>query len=305
VDAIYYACIYDWDFEWIRFSEPFLRFPWVGLYLQAISYRMPGQPNPLTGKVPSPKQMFGGRLCKGIDLLDEGIVNQVAQTIGKPVMALPDLVDARRAGRAEDRVLSENLKRFADGRPIVGLFGHLKKSKGILSFLEAARMPGASGICFALAGELVWPSGEGERNRIERALAECPNVWNHLARVPGERPLNELMAACDVLCAAYLDFPHSSAIQSKAAVFEKPLIVSEGYLMAERTRRFRMGEIVPQDDAVALLEAILRITKDSAAWVAENCPHWAEYTREHSFERFKTNVAKVLALTPETADCES
>jgi hypothetical protein len=99
--------------------------------------------------------------------------------------------------------------------------------------------------------------------------------------------MNSVMSACDIVHAAYLDFPHSSNIMTKAALVGRPLIVSEGYLMAERVRRFRMGEVVPQGDAGALAGAITRITRDPGAWMAANRPLWADYLREHSFERLQ------------------
>jgi glycosyltransferase involved in cell wall biosynthesis len=295
VDAIFYACMYDRDFEWIHFARPFLRIPWTGLYLQAMSYRMPGRFRPGTRKLPCPGRMFGSRLCAGIGILDEGVVNQASNEIGKPVVALPDLADERPAANAEERMLGDRLTRFAGGRPIVGLFGHLQKSKGLMTLLEAARLPEASGICFALGGEMIWPSDEGEANRIRAALAEGSNLWIHLERIPSEPCLSGLMAVCDLLAAAYIDFPHSSGIQAKAAVLRKPLVVSDGYLMAERAKRFRTGEIVPQGDARALLEAIMKITKNPVAWVENNNPLWEDYSCEHSFERFKSNLGKLLA----------
>jgi hypothetical protein len=103
------------------------------------------------------------------------------------------------------------------------------------------------------------------------------------------------MAACDVLAATYTDFPHSSGIQTKAAVLGIPLIVSEGYLMAERTKRFRMGEIVAPQDAATLLEAVVKITEDPASWTNANKPLWGNYLQEHSFARLKSSLAELLA----------
>lgn len=295
VEAILYACMYDRDFEWIHWTRPVLRMPWTGLYLHALSYRLHGRLLPGTGKHASPEAMFGGRMCKSVGTLDEGIVERFADAIGKPVVAVPDLADERRGMSGEERILGERLRQFAAGRPIVGLFGYLQKSKGILTFLEAARMPAAAGVCFAMGGDLQWPDEPDETRQIELALAESPNLWHHLKRIPSEPALNDLMAACDVLAAAYLDFPHSSNIQAKAAMLQKPVIVSDGYLMAERTRRFRMGEIVPQGNAAALLEAILKITEDPGAWVADNQPRWGDYARDHSFDRLKTSLKELLA----------
>lgn len=295
VDAIFYACIYDRDFEWFHYARPLLDIPWTGLYLHAMYYRMPGCFRPGTRKRPRPDRIFSGRLCKSVGILDEGIVKQVGDHLGRPVVALPDLPDERKPVSEADRLLGDGLKRFAAGRPIVGLFGHLQKSKGLMTFLEAARHHSASGICFALGGEVLWPFDEKEAAWIRDTLAESPNVWAHLERIPTEPALSHLMASCDVLAAAYIDFPHSSGIQAKAAAIRRPLIVSEGYLMAERVRRFRTGEIVPQGSASALLEAVLRITDNPVVWENSRNPLWADYLYEHSFARLKASLEKLLA----------
>ena len=83
VDAIVYACIYDRDFEWIQWARPFLRMPWMGLYLQAMPYRDLGCSLPHCRRRPGPEKMFSGRLCKSIGILDEGIAERFSHAIGK------------------------------------------------------------------------------------------------------------------------------------------------------------------------------------------------------------------------------
>jgi hypothetical protein len=239
--------------------------------------------------------MFASRLCRGIAVLDEGIADRMSHDIGKPVVTMPDPADERITANANERVLGDQLKQFAAGRPIVGLFGHLQKSKGLLAFLEAARMPAAAGICFALGGEMLWPADPSEARQVRELLDGGYNLWTHLERIPTEPALAHLMASCDVLAASYVDFPHSSGIQAKAAALRKPLIVSDGYLMAERSRRFRMGAVVPQNHPERLLEALLSITIDPVGWEIRTQPLWHDYLREHSFERLKEQLCKLLS----------
>ena len=298
VDLIFYACIYDWDFQWFRYAQPFLSLPWSGLYIHALSFRLPGQVNPKTGRLPQPEKIFRGSLCKGLAIFDETIAPQVSTATGKPVVVFPDLTDERLPAHADGQGLglANRLKRFADGRPIVGLFGYLQPSKGLLPLLLASQHPSLSNVCFAFGGEIHWPLFTVEERRtICEVLSNSSNTWNHLMRIPGEEQLNSVLAACDILYAAYLDFPHSSGIVAKAAAFEKPLIVSEGYLMAERVNLFRMGEVVPQGNADAVGNAISKLTQDPSAWVAENQPRWSDYIREHSFERLKAAFCELLA----------
>lgn len=296
VDLIFYACIYDWDFDWFRFVQPFLSLPWAGQYLHALSLRLPGRVNTLTHRVPSPEKIFRGSLCKGVAILDEGMASRLAVIIGKPVVVFPDLTDERVPKGMSGRALENRLKRFADGRPIVGLFGHLQKSKGTILLALASRQPKMTEMCFAFGGEVGWSSfSPQEMETFIDVLTNGENTWYHLLRIPDGQPINSVLSACDILYAAYLDFPHSSNVMTKAALLKKPLIVSEGYLMAERVRRFRMGEVVPEGNVDALVDAILKITENPEAWVAENQPRWSDYCREHSFEHLKEAFLELLA----------
>ncbi len=295
VTAIFYACIYNWDFDSAHLAQSWLRLPWTGLYVNAPSYRMPGCVHPRTNRVPQPEKMFSGQLCRGIGILDEGIVDQVAASIGKPAVAFPDATDERPAVSPEDQAPGERLKEFAHGRPIIGLFGHLHKSKGVSTFLETVGMISPSEVCFAIGGEVFGNQPNGMAQQIKLAAAQHPHLWHELHRIEGEPRFNHLLAACDVICAAYWDFPHSSGLQTKAAVFKKPLIVSDGYLMAERTRLYRLGEVIPQKDPLALRDAILKITRRPDTWLTENEPRWTEYSQAHSCAGVKVSLKKLLA----------
>jgi hypothetical protein len=295
VTAIFYACIYNWDFDWAHLAQPWLRLPWTGLYINAPSYRMPGRVHPRTNRVPRPEKMFSGPLCRGIGILDEGIVDQATASIGKPVIAFPDATDERLAESPEDQALGERLKAFAAGRPVVGLFGHLHESKGVATFLETVGMISPSEVCFALAGEVFGNQPNGMADQIKFAAAQHPHLWHDLHQIDGDPRFNHLLATCDVICAAYWDFPHSSGLQTKAAVFQRPLIVSDGYLMAERTRRYHLGEVIPQKDPRALRDAILKLTRRPDTWRTENQPRWTEYSKTHSFEELKVSLKELLA----------
>lgn len=294
VDAVFHACIYERDFEWFHLARPFLRIPWTGLYLHAMSYRMPGRFRPGTEKLPRPDRIFHGKKCLGVAILDEGIVGPMADHLGKPVVAFPDPPDMGELADVNDRALGDDLKNFAAGRPVVGLFGHLLKSKGLLAFLEAAALPEAAETCFALGGEMLWPFDGKERAGLRATIDGLPNLWTHFERIPTEAALSHLMGSCDVIAAAYLDFPHSSGIQAKAAALGKPLIVSDGYLMAERVRRFGTGEVIPQGDARELLDAVLRIGADPESWIRQNQPRWRDYLDEHSVSRLKQALVRLL-----------
>jgi glycosyltransferase involved in cell wall biosynthesis len=116
----------------------------------------------------------------------------------------------------------------------------------------------------------------------------------HLEPIPDDAAFNGILQASDVVFAGYHDFPHSSNIMGKAAEFRKPIIVSDGYLMAERVRRYGSGEVVPQKNPAALTAALHRILADKKAWIAEHQPQWDLYRAETSRKAAREAFARLL-----------
>jgi len=292
--AIFYSCMYEWDFERFKYAQPFLVFQWSGLYMRAAALPSGEARSNERHINPQVDRISQDRRLQGLAILDEGIRAALAERIGRNVVVFPDFTDERLPKTRMESQLAERLRAFAGGRPIVGLFGYLQRSKGLTTFCAAAQNPALAHVCFAVVGEVEWLSfGAQERHAIQKWLAEADNVWTHLARVPEEPALNGLMAACDVLFGSYINFPYSSNILAKSAVLQKPVIVSDGSLMAERVRQFGMGEIIPQEDPAAAAEAILKILQNVEAWMQRHRPAWADYRRQHCFEALKLAFAKI------------
>lgn len=294
VGAIFYSCIYDHDFDVFRYARPFMKTPWIGLYLFCDAFRTPGKVRPDTGRVSRPNRIFAGKNCRGLGIFDEGILEEVSTHLRKPVVRIPDLAELLEVESHENLELVESLRTFAAGRPIIGLFGHLQRSKGMLTFLKAVSLADPDKLCFAMAGEVTWPADEREEFEARTLIARCSSLWTHLERIPSDAVFAALMDACDVISASYIDFSYSSNILAKAAVGKKPVIVSKGYLMAERVRRFGTGEIVDQEDAEEFLAAVRRITDNPKEWLADNCPRWEDYQEEHSFLCMKRSIGDLV-----------
>lgn len=290
VSGIFFCCVYDWEFIHHRFVSKFLAMQWAGLYLHARSYRIPERKSPITGAIPKPRSIFRERLCKAVAILDEGIRDTVANDLDKPVIVFPDITDCRVADDEKSIRIADDLERFASGRAIIGLFGHLGIGKGIECFLEGARRAELSEYCFVLMGEVGWSQEEGEK--IERAIYDCPNLWAHCKRV-SDPFLNLILSKCDLLHAVYLDFPHSSNIVTKASVFKVPVLVSDGYLLAERVKKYNLGEVVRENDVTEFVGGVLKILAASPDWETTTQPQWAEYASEHSISTLRHKLAKL------------
>jgi hypothetical protein len=65
--------------------------------------------------------------------------------------------------------------------------------------------------------------------------------------------------------------------------------------MAERTRKYDMGEVVPEGDVEATGRAIRNILQSQEAWFASHRPKWQEYHANHCYARLKDSFAALLA----------
>jgi hypothetical protein len=304
IDLVFFACIYDANFEQLRFAERFFRFPWSGLYLHARSFRMPGSPIPNSGRMPCPEKIFTLSSLRSAAVLDEKAVTPLRELSGgKPVVAFPDPTDLRLPAKSDPAWgLAKKILEFARGRPVVSLVGHLQRSKGLEEFTRAAQDESLRGMVFSLAGEVSWREfNDASRQAILAAWEQLPNVFTHLQRITDERALNAAMASSNIIYAAYTDFPNSSGILTKAAVFERPVIVSDGYLMAERTRAYRLGEVVKERDMAAIRAALRRLGGLDAAAERIQGGRWKEYREAHSYERLVGAFAELLGIPSDAA----
>jgi glycosyltransferase involved in cell wall biosynthesis len=230
------------------------------------------------------------RRCRGVFVLDEGVAAELrAGAGGKRVYCLPDVADT--AEPDAGYVLARQLRARAAGRCVVGLAGGIAWRKGVMTLLAASRALPPERYFFAMAGALSEADFPAPDRESLRALAARPpeNWLLHFERIPGEAQFNAVLAAFDVVFAAYRDFPHSSNLLAKAAQLRKPLLVSRGHLMAERTARYRLGLAIDEADAGQCARAIEALARgpDPAA-------DHAGYLREHSAARFAAVLEEAL-----------
>jgi hypothetical protein len=261
LDLVFFACVYDTHFQGLSTLAPLFPYPWSGLYLHARWVRMPGSPIPQNGgRLPCPEQIFTHPRLRAVALLDEAAVGPMgALTGGKPVHVFPDITNDQLPPPGDPRWgLAEKVLTFAQGRKVVTCAGHLLRTKGVLELCRASQLPAAQELAFVFAGEASWWDYTPEEQAEVRAVWEgTPNVFTHLQR--------------------------------EAAWFERPVVVSDGHLMAERVRAYRLGEVVPEGDVEALASALQRLTEAPPA-----SPRHAEYRQAHSPERLRAAFEALL-----------
>jgi glycosyltransferase involved in cell wall biosynthesis len=282
---VFFGCFHENQSKIITRAISTLRLPASGLYVQAGIFHSEKYLTrcKLTRKV---ERLFKHELLKKIFMLDEEKMNVVANFSGKPVQYLPDITDC---SVDDSDPLPRQLGLEPKIRPIIGLLGHLRPSKGIRELISFARSTPDLDVSFLLAGSCRWEEFETEDVKyIKQAIQEDSRIVFHPERIPTETSYNALVRACDVLWAVYRDCPHSSNTIAKAAFFEKPVVVAEGYLMARQTRKYRLGEVVPRDEPSPLKKALSQMLNDPEGWRTRNNPRWLDFRREMSNESFRS-----------------
>ena len=137
--------------------------------------------------------------------------------------------------------------------------------------------------------------GRDDLSAYHQALLEPPeNLFLHTQYLPDERTFNEVIALSDIVFAVYRKFNISSNMPGKAAAFEKPILVAEGYLMGARVTKYQIGLTVPEDDAAQMLQALTVLAQPLAARSIALPKHFAEYRQDFSHDALKSKFFNFL-----------
>lgn len=270
-------------------------FSWVGLYLHPHNFRLkPSRRFWLRDRLFPVHAPLLARNCKATLTLDEGIVDAMSRDISKPVLWMPDITNSTLGG--PDSEIARHIRSKAANRMVCGLFGVLQKRKGILPLISVAvtRPPGWF---FVFAGEIQKTDfSRDELHQLEQFMKSEPDnclFWTR--KIPDGAGFNAAMVECDVIYAAYETFPHSSNIMTKAALFKKPIIVSPGFLMAERVLAFRLGWILPANSNEAVRDIFAGLNLEKVEAVRDRAM-FNEYVEAHSHRRLGEAFNQMLEL---------
>lgn len=279
---VFASCLYEGQAEVAEVILSVLKRPASGLYLHAGVFRAGdaalasrgGQKVLRLLRHPSLRSLF---------LLDGEMAAAVEAAAGKPVVLAPDFADATPPG---DYAPATAARALAGARPVIGLLGHLRPSKGVADLARLAVEHAELDAVFLFAGELLHAAfSEEDLAWIRRARDLSGRVVFLEGRIPDEASYNALVAASDVLYAVYRDAPHSSNTLTKAALFGRPVLAGTGGVIEGQTRDFRLGEVVAPGDAAASVAALRRLAQ--AGWAAGAKPRWAEFRELQSPERLR------------------
>lgn len=198
--------------------------------------------------------------CRGTLLLDEAVASRYQTAMpDRHVAFLPDIADTSLPDRQSK--LSLDIARAAAGRKIVFMGGSIGKQKNLERWVELIALAEPDEWFFVQIGRINKHNlTPGDRAALERiANTPPPNLYIEPSYLADERSFNEIIAMSAVIFAVYRDFFRSSNMLSKAAYFEKPILVANGCLMGERVERYGIGIAVGQDDTLGMVEALLAL----------------------------------------------
>jgi glycosyltransferase involved in cell wall biosynthesis len=289
-DFLFFACLYDSD---LRCFPRHIPWKWGGLYIYVRAFRMPDTVLPYSNLMPDPQRWFRRPNLAGIALLDENAVEFMRQETGcANIVSFPDFADDSPPLFND---VSAELIDFAAGKPIVGIAGHLQPTKGVCVFAKVAEQMMNQKIAFAFVGKLMTGLFSNDDKELLRRVMALPNVFSYLDRLPDEAAFNAVISCFDVFFAAYVNFPNSSNTLAKAALFRKPVIVSDGYLMAERVRKYRLGSVVPEGDVQAVVLSVQSLLSAPNMEDSAGCSAYlAHHSKSVLIDQFKTLMRGVL-----------
>lgn len=228
-----------------------------------------------------------------IALLNENAHKDVASVFGEsrtvifPDVASTSIVD-------QPSIIVKEINEFSRGRKIIALIGSLEKRKGILPFLEAITNINDANLCFVLAGSLSQATfTQDELSYLENIQEKYySSIFMKIGNISSEEEFNLIINSVDILYLAYENFAESSNLLTKAAFFNKPVIVKGDYLMGERVRKFHLGECIDTVDGISLHETIRQIIRKDNKGLY-NCG-FAKYSQHHSINELKMKFLQVF-----------
>jgi glycosyltransferase involved in cell wall biosynthesis len=267
---------------------------WSGLYFR--SYQQPKQQKQsIFSKVFNPYTALQSSHCKAVAILNEYTVETLQSKLkNTPVIVFPDFTDESLPDFSFP--IMKQIQGKAAGRKIIALLGSLDKRKGFLTLLEVSQKMVGEDYFFVFAGKL------GESSFLPHELIKIQNIVNstpdncffHFERIPDEAQFNSLVYICDILFAGYNNFPNSSNILTKAAIFKKPVIVSNNFCMEKRVKKFCLGLTINEGDTLQCIDALKQLCFPFKLDNERIQRDFEGYKRLHSTEQLYRTFSSVL-----------
>lgn len=169
---------------------------------------------------------------------------------------LPDVTDTSLPERTSD--VATLIKKHAAGRKIIFLGGAIGGTKNITLWTELIFKLDKKQYFFVQIGKIDYSTlSKSDLQGLKKIQNSVPeNVYLIDAYLENEAIFNEIISLSSVIWGVYRDFDRSSNILTKAALFSKPIVVSNRYLMGRRVIEYKIGMTVSETNVEDVSAAI-------------------------------------------------
>ncbi|NDY83462.1 glycosyltransferase family 4 protein [Orrella sp. NBD-18] len=180
---------------------------------------------------------------------------------------------------------------LAKGRKIIFLGGAIGGTKNIAAWCAVIRLLDPREWFFIQAGVVdrttlsindLTALQDIESNPPENLL-----TFDHYLKNDSE--FNELISISDLIWGIYRDFDRSSNILGKSAMFHKPILVSNKFLMGQRVKEYGIGLAVDENSAKQIAESIAFLISHPV-----DSKHFDRYSLEHGPEALSDKLDQSL-----------
>lgn len=233
---------------------------------------------------------------KGMCFLDESVCDRARNAISQKVIGyLPDITE--NALPKVQSALVQEIKKKAGDRKIVFMGGTIGGNKNLASWYQLINQADAREFFFVQIGEMFENSlSIDDQRELAFIKNKCPeNLYIKLEYLPDESAFNEVIQASDIIFAVYRNFKISSNMPGKAAAFNKPILVADGYLMGNRVAEYGIGLTVLENDVSAMLTAINTLSNTANSFMSKFEAYRQDFSILALSQQFNEFLRKCMA----------
>lgn len=202
---------------------------------------------------------------------------------------LPDVTDTRLPKTPS--ALLQQILAFARDRKIVFMGGSIGKQKNLTRWHQVIAASDLEQWCFVQVGRINRNNltEDDEKSLTLQATQPLENLFVYDGYIEDESIFNEIISHSHVIFAVYRDFTRSSNMLSKAAYFEKPILVSTEGVMGRRVNQYKMGLCVNPDMTQEIVNGLSTI--EQIANLQEN---FRLYRNDFSLEMVQAKLVRFI-----------
>lgn len=229
--------------------------------------------------IPDVRPYLRSSHCLGVSVLNEYSADDL-KTFQLHVWCMPDFADLSTPDLSYP--LLQMLRQRAGGRKIISLLGSIGMRKGVTLLQQIIPLMPEDEYFFLIAGRS-WLD-EAETSRLRSLESSRTNCLFSLERIPDEACFNALVAASDVIFVVYRNFTGSSNLLTKAAAFQRPVVVSQGACIGRRAEKYGIGRAIVETDVDACRKVIADLCYDTT----DRTKAYDRYLQQHSLGRLRS-----------------